>query len=82
MQQEIPIDPALLSPEQASAAAVERLPTSAIEALKRFTASGQMRNLLGRRLHGAVVAVREHEITAYSGPDEDKYAATRFAWSA
>lgn len=73
-------DPTALAPDEAAAARLRRLPSSPTETLGLFAQSELVRTILGPQLHAAIEAVRRHELEICPGPD--RYALTRFAWSA
>jgi glutamine synthetase len=75
-------NPAQLDEDAAKAAGVTRLPASLEESLESFERSAATRTILGPDLHGAVVAVRSHELEAFRDRTIDRHAVTRFAWSA
>ncbi|MET9734079.1 glutamine synthetase family protein [Streptomyces sp. NPDC006458] len=72
-------DPARLTPEEAAAREVRRLPTSLAEAVEAFRADDVLRDALGALLTDAVIAVREGEIAAVDGLEDDQVAAA-YRW--
>ncbi|MFE1438732.1 glutamine synthetase [Streptomyces sp. NPDC058739] len=72
-------DPARLTPEEAAARAVRRLPTCLAESVGAFRADDVLREALGARLTDAVIAVREGEIAAVDGL-EDAQVAAAYRW--
>ncbi|MCM1975047.1 glutamine synthetase family protein [Streptomyces sp. G1] len=72
-------DPAALSPEQARARGVRRLPASLAEAVEAFRADEVLRTALGPVLADAVIAVREGETAAVAGLDDAAVAAA-YRW--
>jgi len=73
-------DPTALDAEQSAAAQLRRLPVTMAQALSEFACSVRAQQILGPQLHSALVAVREHELELSQSPD--RYALTRFVWSA
>ncbi|CCK25943.1 glutamine synthetase [Streptomyces davaonensis JCM 4913] len=76
---EITGNPADLSPEEAEARDVRRLPTSLAEAVEEFRADEVLRSALGPVLADAVIAVRQGEIAAVEGLDDAGIAAA-YRW--
>ncbi|MET8828643.1 glutamine synthetase family protein [Streptomyces sp. NPDC004610] len=72
-------DPAGLDPAEAKAREVRRLPVSLAEAVTAFRADPVLRNALGPVLTDAVIAVREGEIAAVAGLDDERVAAA-YRW--
>ncbi|WP_037673497.1 glutamine synthetase family protein [Streptomyces griseus] len=79
LPEEVTGDPAGLDAEEAAARGVRRLPTSLTEAVEEFRADGELRGALGPVLADAVAAVREGEIAAVHGLDDDRVAAA-YRW--
>jgi glutamine synthetase len=79
---EVTVNPAHLSASEAERAGVRRLPAPPEAALEAFADSDRMRAVLGTDLHAAVVAMRRREAEAFGDTVTDRYALTRFAWSA
>ncbi|MFG2126777.1 glutamine synthetase [Streptomyces sp. NPDC048751] len=79
LPEEVSGDPAGLPAEDAAARGVRRLPTSLAESVERFRADATLRAALGPVLADAVVAVREGEIAAVHGLDDDRVAAA-YRW--
>jgi glutamine synthetase len=76
---EITGDPARLGADEAAARGVRRLPTSLGEAVEEFRTDEPLRAALGPVLADAVIAVRQGEIAAVAGLDDDQVAAT-YRW--
>lgn len=76
---EITGDPAHLSAEEAAARGVHRLPTSLGEAVEEFRTDEPLRAALGPVLADAVIAVRQGELAAVAGLDDDRVAAA-YRW--
>ncbi|WP_086724518.1 glutamine synthetase family protein, partial [Streptomyces carpinensis] len=72
-------DPARLDEAEASARGVRRLPTSLAEAVTAFRGDELLRAALGPVLADAVIAVREGEIAAVAGLDDEQVAAA-YRW--
>ncbi|MGW0582382.1 glutamine synthetase [Streptomyces sp. NPDC002920] len=72
-------DPALLAAEEAEARGVRRLPTSLTGSLAAFRADTVLRAALGPVLADAVTAVRQGEIDAAHGLDDERLAAA-YRW--
>ncbi|MER5195848.1 glutamine synthetase [Streptomyces sp. NPDC002755] len=72
-------DPALLGAGEAAARGVRRLPTSLAGALAEFRADEVLRTALGPVLADAVSAVRQGEIDAVDGLDDERVAAA-YRW--
>ncbi|WP_405593088.1 glutamine synthetase [Streptomyces sp. NBC_01092] len=79
LPEEITGDPAQLGAEEAAARGVRRLPASLAEAVEEFRAGALLRAALGPLLADAVIAVRQGEIEAVAGFDEDQVAAA-YRW--
>ncbi|NUP16702.1 MAG: glutamine synthetase [Streptomyces sp.] len=79
LPQEITGDPARLDAEEAAARGVRRLPASLGEAVEEFRADEVLRTALGPVLADAVIAVREGELAAVAGLDDDQVAAA-YRW--
>jgi glutamine synthetase len=78
----VEVNPSSLSEPEARRLGADRLPASAASALEAFEAGHRIRAILGPELTEALLAVRRHELTAFADTSFDRYAATRFAWSA
>ncbi|MET9969760.1 glutamine synthetase, partial [Streptomyces sp. NPDC006356] len=76
---EITGDPAHLSTEEAVAKGVRRLPTSLDESVEEFRTDEPLRAALGPVLADAVIAVRQGELAAVAGLDDDRVAAA-YRW--
>ncbi|MGK9462644.1 glutamine synthetase [Streptomyces sp. G6] len=72
-------DPARLDAADAAARGVRRLPVSLAESVGAFRADGVLRAALGPVLADAVIAVRQGEIEAVDGLDDDRVAAA-YRW--
>ncbi len=72
-------DPAHLGAREATARGVRRLPTSLAEAVAEFREDAQLRAALGPVLADAVIAVRQGEIAAVAGLDDERIAAA-YRW--
>ncbi|QNP69044.1 glutamine synthetase [Streptomyces roseirectus] len=72
-------DPAALTSEEAARRAVRRLPVSLAEALAEFRGDRTLRAALGPVLADAVAAVREGELAAVAGLDDEQIAAA-YRW--
>ncbi|MGQ4335628.1 glutamine synthetase, partial [Streptomyces hayashii] len=72
-------DPVRLDPEQAAARGVRRLPVSLAEAVAAFRSDEVLRAALGPVLADAVAAVRQGEIDAVDGLDDEQVAAA-YRW--
>ncbi|MGW0945307.1 glutamine synthetase [Streptomyces sp. NPDC002623] len=72
-------DPARLGAEEAAARGVRRLPTSLAEAVVEFRKDEMLRDALGPVLADAVSAVRQGEIDAVDGLDDEQVAAA-YRW--
>ncbi|MFF8352323.1 glutamine synthetase [Streptomyces chartreusis] len=79
LPEEITGDPARLGAQEAAARGVRRLPVSLGEAVEEFRADGPLRAALGPVLADAVIAVRQGEIDAVAGLDDDQVAAA-YRW--
>jgi glutamine synthetase len=79
LPEEITGDPARIDPEQAVARGVRRLPTSLDEAVAEFRKDERLRAALGPVLADAVVAVRQGELAAVEGLDDEQVAAA-YRW--
>ncbi|MFC5212741.1 glutamine synthetase [Streptomyces coerulescens] len=79
LPEEITGDPARLSAQEAAARGVRRLPTSLGEAVEEFRTDRPLRAALGPVLADAVIAVRQGEIDAVAGLDDDRVAAA-YRW--
>ncbi|MDF3144884.1 glutamine synthetase, partial [Streptomyces sp. T21Q-yed] len=79
LPQEITGDPAHLGADEATARGVRRLPTSLGEAVEEFRTNEPLRAALGPVLTDAVIAVRQGELSAVAGLDDDQVAAT-YRW--
>ncbi|MER5508739.1 glutamine synthetase family protein [Streptomyces sp. NPDC002766] len=79
LPEEITGDPARLSAEQAAARDVRRLPVSLAEAVEEFREDELLRAALGPVLADAVIAVRQGEIAAVEGLDDERVAAA-YRW--
>jgi glutamine synthetase len=73
-------DPARLDAEQAAARGVHRLPTSLDAAVTEFGGDEVLRTALGPVLADAVTAVRQGEIGAVDGLDDERVAAA-YRWA-
>ncbi|MFJ9903436.1 glutamine synthetase family protein [Streptomyces sp. NPDC101152] len=80
LAEEITGDPARLSEREAAARDVRRLPTSLTEAVEEFRADERLRSALGSVLADAVIAVRQGEIAAVGGYDDERVAAA-YRWT-
>jgi glutamine synthetase len=78
----IGVNPFQLTDREAAAAGVVRLPGSLRTSLELFERGKRAEAILGPDLHGAVVAVRRKEQESFRDHHSDRYALTRFAWSA
>ncbi|MFH8281719.1 glutamine synthetase [Streptomyces antibioticus] len=72
-------DPAALPAAEARARGVRRLPTSLADAVTAFRADEVLRDALGPVLADAVTAVRQGEIDAVAGLDDERVAAA-YRW--
>ncbi|MFE0202308.1 glutamine synthetase [Streptomyces sp. NPDC058985] len=79
LPEEITGDPARLDPADAVARGVRRLPVSLAESVAAFRADDVLRTALGPVLADAVTAVRQGEIDAVAGLDDDRVAAA-YRW--
>ncbi|MER5450416.1 glutamine synthetase family protein [Streptomyces sp. NPDC002764] len=79
LPEEITGDPARLSAAQAAARDVRRLPVSLAEAVEEFREDELLRAALGPVLADAVIAVRQGEIAAVEGLDDERVAAA-YRW--
>ncbi|MFE1755743.1 type I glutamate--ammonia ligase [Streptomyces anandii] len=73
-------DPARLGESEAAARGVRRLPASLAESVAAFRADEVLRGALGPVLADAVTAVREGEIAAVEGLDDERVAAA-YRWT-
>ncbi|WP_328752065.1 glutamine synthetase family protein [Streptomyces sp. NBC_00285] len=80
LPEEITGDPAMLTPDEAAAAGVRRLPTSLSQAVKAFRADERLRAALGPALADAVVAVRFGEVDSVADLDDEQLAAA-YRWT-
>jgi glutamine synthetase len=78
----IDVNPFQLTDAEAEAAGVRRLPGSLRTSLEHVERGKRVAQILGPDLHGAVVAVRRKEQESFRDHHSDRYALTRFAWSA
>ncbi|MCX5425203.1 glutamine synthetase family protein [Streptomyces sp. NBC_00078] len=79
LPEEIAGDPARLDLADAAARGVRRLPTSLIESVEEFRKDERLRAALGPVLADAVIAVRQGEIAAVHGLDDERVAAA-YRW--
>ncbi|SDP31068.1 L-glutamine synthetase [Streptomyces sp. cf386] len=79
LPEEITGDPAHLAAQVAAARGVRRLPVSLREAVRHFRADEPLRTALGPVLTDAVIAVREGELDAVAGLNDDQVAAA-YRW--
>jgi glutamine synthetase len=79
LPQESTGDPAHLGAEEAASRGVRRLPVSLAEAVAHFRADEVLRAALGPVLADAVTAVRQGEIDAVDGLDDERVAAA-YRW--
>ncbi|MES5817986.1 glutamine synthetase family protein [Streptomyces sp. RG80] len=79
LPEEITGDPARLEPAEAKSRGVRRLPASLAEAVAEFRGDKVLRGALGVVLADAVIAVREGEIAAVAGLDDERIAAA-YRW--
>jgi glutamine synthetase len=79
LPEEITGDPARLEAGAATARGVRRLPASLAEAVVEFRGDETLRGALGTVLADAVIAVREGEIAAVAGLDDEQVAAA-YRW--
>ncbi|MEU9332720.1 glutamine synthetase family protein [Streptomyces sp. NPDC048290] len=79
LPEEITGDPAGFDPADAEARGVRRLPVSLAEAVGEFRADPVLHKALGTVLTDAVTAVREGEIMAVDGLD-DEHVAAAYRW--
>ena len=79
LPEEITGDPARLALAEAAARGVRRLPTSLAEAVEEFRKDERLRAALGPVLADAVIAVRQGELAAVDGLDDDRVAAA-YRW--
>ncbi|KAB1141536.1 glutamine synthetase [Streptomyces luteolifulvus] len=77
---EITGDPARLGAEEAAARGVRRLPVSLDEAVAAFREDAPLRAALGPVLADAVIAVRQGELAAVQGLDDEQLAAA-YRWT-
>ncbi|MET8975580.1 glutamine synthetase family protein [Streptomyces sp. NPDC004539] len=80
LPQETTGDPAALDPRTAAAREVRRLPASLSEAVAEFREDKVLRTALGPVLADAVTAVREGELDAVRGLDDERIAAA-YRWT-
>lgn len=80
LPEEITGDPAHLGAEEAAARGVRRLPASLGEAVEEFRTDEPLRAALGPVLADAVMAVRQGELAAVDGLDDDRVAAA-YRWT-
>ncbi|MFK4144930.1 glutamine synthetase [Streptomyces sp. NPDC004065] len=80
LPEEITGDPAALGAAEAAERGVRRLPTTLAEAVAAFRADEVLRTALGPVLADAVIAVREGEIAAVAGLDDERVAAA-YRWT-
>ncbi|WP_367319451.1 glutamine synthetase [Streptomyces sp. HUAS ZL42] len=76
---EITGDPVRFGAEEAAARGVRRLPVSLAEAVEEFRKDERLRSALGPVLADAVIAVRQGEIAAVQGLDDEQVAAA-YRW--
>ncbi|MFE7168331.1 glutamine synthetase family protein [Streptomyces sp. NPDC057616] len=79
LPEEITGDPARLDTADAAARGVRRLPTSLADAVAEFRKDERLRTALGPVLADAVIAVRQGEIAAVDGLDDERVAAA-YRW--
>jgi glutamine synthetase len=79
LPEEITGDPARLAPAEAAARGVRRLPVSLAEAVEEFRKDERLRTALGPVLADAVIAVRQGELAAVEGLDDERVAAA-YRW--
>ncbi|MDF3301809.1 glutamine synthetase family protein [Streptomyces tropicalis] len=79
LPEEVTGDPARLGAAEAAARGVRRLPTGLAEAVAAFRADALLRSALGPVLADAVIAVREGELAAVDGMDDEQVAAA-YRW--
>lgn len=79
LPEEITGDPAHLDAREAAARGVRRLPVSLAESVEEFRKDEQLRDVLGPVLADAVIAVRQGEIAAVDGLDDEQVAAA-YRW--
>jgi glutamine synthetase len=79
LPEEITGDPARLAPAEAAARGVRRLPVSLAEAVEEFRKDERLRTALGPVLADAVIAVRQGELAAVDGLDDERVAAA-YRW--
>ncbi|MGX4688510.1 glutamine synthetase [Streptomyces sp. JNUCC 63] len=79
LPEEITGDPARFGAAQAAARGVRRLPASLAEAVAEFREDEVVRTALGPVLADAVIAVRQGEIAAVDGLDDEQVAAA-YRW--
>jgi glutamine synthetase len=79
LPEEITGDPAHLGAADAATRGMRRLPTSLAESVAEFRADDCLRAALGPVLADAVIAVREGEIAAAKGLDDEQVAAA-YRW--
>jgi glutamine synthetase len=79
LPEEITGDPARLGEREAAARGVRRLPTSLAGAVEEFRADERLRSALGPVLADAVIAVRQGEVAAVEGYDDEQVAAA-YRW--
>ncbi|MFI1164351.1 glutamine synthetase family protein [Streptomyces sp. NPDC020801] len=80
LPEEITGDPARFGEAEAAARDVRRLPASLAEAVAAFRADATVRTALGPVLADAVTAVRQGEIAAVDGLDDEQIAAA-YRWA-
>lgn len=80
---EVTVDPAALTPQEATRTRAVRLPADQATALAALEASPLARRLLGEEVLEALTAVRHHERDSYGGEDVEAVTEKlRYAWSA
>ncbi|MCT7351507.1 glutamine synthetase family protein [Streptomyces sp. 15-116A] len=79
LREEVTGDPARFTAQEAAARGVRRLPVSLAEALDAFREDGLLRETLGPVLADAVIAVRQGELAAVDGLDDERVAAA-YRW--
>ncbi|MFF4791216.1 glutamine synthetase [Streptomyces sp. NPDC001276] len=80
LPEEITGDPARFGEAEAAARGVRRLPVSLVEAVAAFRGDDLLRTALGPVLADAVTAVRQGEIAAVEGLDDEQVAAA-YRWT-
>ncbi|MCH0565936.1 MULTISPECIES: glutamine synthetase family protein [unclassified Streptomyces] len=80
LPEEVTGDPARFTEQEAAALGARRLPASLAESVAAFRGDEVLRTALGPVLADAVTAVREGEITAVEGLDDDQVAAA-YRWT-